>query len=126
MGAESFIKKGLPVNYRSLTQQRVSLRKKMQPYHVLCVAGPRCGCGGELCVAGDAGFLAVLHVLAPGVAPKQHKRLPEAPTAAHRGKGKKVKVYVYSPDIPVNRFSRLYIIYPQILELTLSQSHLPG
>ena len=38
----------------------------------------------------------------------------------------KVKVYVYSPDIPVNRFSGLYIIYPQVLELTLSQSHLPG
>ena len=38
----------------------------------------------------------------------------------------KVNVYVYSSDIPVNRFSGLYIIYLQVLELTLSQSHLPG
>ena len=36
-----------------------------------------------------------------------------------------LKVYVYSPDIP-SRFSRLYIKYPQVLELTLSQSNLPG
>ena len=28
-----------------------------------------------------------------------------------------VKVHVYSPNIPVNRFSRLYIVYPQVLEL---------
>ena len=28
--------------------------------------------------------------------------------------------------IPVYRFSGLYINYPQVLELTLSQSHLPG
>ena len=35
-----------------------------------------------------------------------------------KGKGS-----VYSPDIR-SRFSRLYIIYPQVLELTLSQSHL--
>ena len=33
---------------------------------------------------------------------------------------------VYSPDIPVNRFSGLHIIYPQVLELALSQSHIPG
>ena len=38
----------------------------------------------------------------------------------------KVKVYVYSPDIPACRFSGLYINYPQVLELKLSQSHLPG
>ena len=37
----------------------------------------------------------------------------------------KVKVCVYSPDIPCS-FSRLYINYPKVLELTLSQSHLPG
>ena len=37
----------------------------------------------------------------------------------------KVKVYIYSTDIP-SRFSRFYINYPQVLELTLSQSHLPG
>ena len=36
-----------------------------------------------------------------------------------------LKVYVYSPDIP-SQFSRLYINYPQLLEITLSQSHLPG
>ena len=37
----------------------------------------------------------------------------------------KVKMCIYSPDIPVNMFSGLYIIYPQVLELALSQSHLP-
>ena len=35
-------------------------------------------------------------------------------------------MYVYSLDIPVNRFSGLYIIYPHVLELALSQSHLHG
>ena len=37
----------------------------------------------------------------------------------------KVKVYVYSSDVP-NTISRLYISYPQVLELALWQSHLPG
>ena len=37
----------------------------------------------------------------------------------------KVKVYVYGPDIP-SRFSGLHINYVQVLELTLSQSHLLG
>ena len=37
----------------------------------------------------------------------------------------KVKVCVYNPDIP-RRFSGFYSIYPEVLELTLSQSHLPG
>ena len=40
-------------------------------------------------------------------------------------KVKKVKVRVYSPDID-SRFSGLYINYTQVLELTLSQSQLPG
>ena len=34
-------------------------------------------------------------------------------------------MYVYSPDIP-SRFRRHYIHYPQVSELTLSQSHLAG
>ena len=33
----------------------------------------------------------------------------------------KVKVYVYSPDIP-SSFNRLYINYPQVMELTHSHS----
>ena len=32
----------------------------------------------------------------------------------------KVKVYIYSPDIPVYRFSRLYLNYLQILKLFYS------
>ena len=36
------------------------------------------------------------------------------------------KVYVDSPDMAVYNFSGLYINYPQVLEFTLSQSHLPG
>ena len=47
-------------------------------------------------------------------------------TVYRKYKKVKVKVYVFSPDIPVNRFSGLYIIYTQVLELALSQSHLPG
>ena len=35
------------------------------------------------------------------------------------------KVCVYSPDIS-SRYSGLYISYSHVLELTLSQSHLPG
>ena len=38
----------------------------------------------------------------------------------------KLKVYAYSPDIPVNRFSGLNIINPHVLELALSQFHRPG
>ena len=37
----------------------------------------------------------------------------------------KLKMFIYSPNIP-SRFCGLYINYPHILELTLSQSHLPG
>ena len=37
----------------------------------------------------------------------------------------KVKVAIYSPDIPEDS-SDFYINYPQVLELTFSQSHLPG
>ena len=48
------------------------------------------------------------------------------PDMTLKGKGKTVKEYVYSPGIQVYRFSGLYIDYPQLLELTLSQSHLPG
>ena len=35
-------------------------------------------------------------------------------------------MHVYSPDIPVYRFSRRYINCQQILELTRLQYHLPG
>ena len=37
----------------------------------------------------------------------------------------KVKVHVYSPDI-LSKFTGLYMSYTQVLELTLSQYHLPG
>ena len=36
-----------------------------------------------------------------------------------------IKLAIYSPDIPEGS-SDLYINYPQVLELTLSQSHLNG
>ena len=54
-----------------------------------------------------------------------HRATSSNKRAALIKKKVKVKVNVYSPDIP-SRFRGLYISYPQVLEPTLSQSHLSG